>query len=308
METTHTSAVPVGALPKISWRAILAGAIAALALQIVLMMLGSAIGLAIYNPTTSDQPFANFGAGAAVIQGLSAVISLWAGGWIAGRFLARGTETLGGLHGFMVWCVTTVTAVAILATGASWALGGISHTLASGLSAAGRPAAAAIASSDPMGGMKETIVSFTSEGLATPPAGMTAAQTIRSTREVTRAVALFVAADAESKPAKQQALTDTLVAIQGMSEVDAKKMVADWTLTADQMKADANAALQAAETKARAMAEETSNTLAVLSGCYFLAFLLGGVFSIGGGRHGAACAHKRHDAVSIHALCNANLT
>ena len=95
------------------WGAILAGAVTALALQIVLMMLGAGLGLAVYNPITNDNPLTEFGAEAAVIQGITAVLSLWAGGWVAGRFLGRAGLTDGPLHGFFVWGLATIVAMAV---------------------------------------------------------------------------------------------------------------------------------------------------------------------------------------------------
>lgn len=296
---------PVAVSHPLRWGAILAGAVAALALQIVFMMLGAGLGLALYNPTTDENPLADFGAGAAVIQGVSAVISLWAGGWVAGRFLGRIGARSGGLHGFMVWCLATVVAIALLSTGAGWALGDLSKIVGGGLSLAGKPAAAAVGGAtdlakEAMERDRGMLASFAEEGLGNPPAGNNAPGTIRAKREISFAVMrLFTSTDAPTNAANQQALVTLLVQNnQGMSEADARQMVESWTASYQKLKTDLEAAKEAAATRAKEIAEKTSATLAILSLCYFAAFLIGAIFAVVGGRHGGACA-SRHAAADL---------
>src|SRR5690349_21256049 len=82
----------------LSWAAILGGLIGSMALQVLFMMLGAGLGFALYHPITSDSPVENLGTGAIIIQGVSAVFSLWFGGWVAGRFTPRASRASGGLH------------------------------------------------------------------------------------------------------------------------------------------------------------------------------------------------------------------
>jgi hypothetical protein len=82
---------------SVSWGAISAGIAAALAMQVLFMLLGAGLGFAIYTPLTDANPIANLGAGALVVQGISAVFSLWFGGWVAGRFTPTGTHATGWL-------------------------------------------------------------------------------------------------------------------------------------------------------------------------------------------------------------------
>src|SRR5919199_4079268 len=66
---------------RISWGAVFAGAIIALATQIVLALIGMAIGLATLNPTTGASPSGTaLGAGAAIWLVISSLISLFIGG------------------------------------------------------------------------------------------------------------------------------------------------------------------------------------------------------------------------------------
>jgi len=103
----------------ISWGAIMAGATAGLALQVLFMMLGAGLGLAIYSPITEENPVANLSVGALIIHSIGAILSLWLGGWVAGRFTSIHTRSTAWLHGFSVWCVATVGGVVLVTLGAS---------------------------------------------------------------------------------------------------------------------------------------------------------------------------------------------
>ena len=283
------------------WGAIIAGTVAALALQVVLMMLGAGLGLAIYNPITDENPIADLGTGAAVIQGLAAVVSLWAGGWVAGRFTGRAGLKVGCLHGFMVWCLATVAAIVVTTVGAGWALGDLSKIVGGGLSMAGKPLAAAAGGATDLaknslersGGM---LGSFVEEGLSNVARGKSAADGIRAKRELSFAVTRLFTGDSATMADNQQAVVTLLVDNQGMSGADARKMVEGWSAAYQNLKADLEAAKAKLELRAREMAEKTATTLSILSLCAFAAFVIGAVSATMGGKHGGACACKRAEA------------
>ena len=94
----------------ISWRSIIAGAVTAIAISIVMAILGVALGFTIIKPTSSD-PFAGLGTAFGVWSIISVIVSLAAGGYMAGLVSgSRGVE-----HGFMVWA--TVLLVGTLFSG-----------------------------------------------------------------------------------------------------------------------------------------------------------------------------------------------
>ena len=113
---------------RISWGAILAGALVALATQLVLTLIGGAIGLATLDPATGDSPNgATLGIGAAIWLVVSSLIALFVGGYVAGRL---GGTFNGWLHGLATWATVTALTLALLATAAGGLIGA-----ASGLSA-----------------------------------------------------------------------------------------------------------------------------------------------------------------------------
>ncbi|CAK02168.1 TIGR04086 family membrane protein [Bartonella tribocorum] len=87
----------------ISWSAIFAGLVTALATSICLSFLVTALGLSQIDFTSSspfEGSFLSFGTGSLIVM----LISLALGGFVAGRF----AETAGVLHGFLTWALITL--------------------------------------------------------------------------------------------------------------------------------------------------------------------------------------------------------
>lgn len=289
---------------RLSWPAIFAGIVAALALQVLFMMLGAGLGFAIYTPLTDENPIANLGAGAIIVQGISAVFSLWFGGWVAGRFAPVAQRSLGWLHGFIVWCAATVAGVLVVSTGAGWALGDLSKVVGGGLSMAGKPAAAAIGGAgdlakDALKKSDDTVGSFVNEAVSSRRSGANEASAIRAKREIGLAAArLFNPAQADRMDANRSALVATIAANSSLSEAEANRLVGEWTTTYESLKAELADMRDQAEAKARKAADEASTALAIFSLGAFVAFALGAVAASCGGCHGAKVALK-HDGYAV---------
>jgi hypothetical protein len=106
---------------RISWGAIFAGAIIALATQLVLTLIGTALGLATLYPTTGQNPSGTtVGIGAGLWLVISSLVSLFLGGYIAGRL---GGTFNGWLHGLATWAVVTMLTILLLTTAAGGLIG-----------------------------------------------------------------------------------------------------------------------------------------------------------------------------------------
>lgn len=292
-------------LPSVCWGAILAGTVAGLALQVLFMMLGSGLGFALYQPLTDDNPVASLGAGAMVIQGISAVLSLWFGGWVAGRLTPAGVRRSGWLHGFTVWCTAMVAGVIFVSLGAGWALGDLSKLVGGGLSAAGKPAAAAVGGAtdlakDAVQQSDATLASFTDEALGRRATDAPTAENVRAKREIGRAVArLFNPAQPDATRENRSAAVQALVNHAGLSEAEADRTITEWTTAFDQLKADLEALKAQVALKARQAADQAADVLAVFSLCAFVAFLFGAISAAHGGAHGAMCATRRDRGAAL---------
>jgi len=276
----------------VCWGAILAGVSAALALQVLFMMLGAGLGLAIYSPATEDNPVANLSVGALIIHSVCAIIALFLGGCVAGRFSPIHARDTGWLHGFIVWCAATVGGVILVTLGATAMLGGISKVVGGGFSAVGESVSAVAGeAADALEQSGETIASFVDEAVGNLSEDRPASEGIRAKREIAMALGrLFNPAQEGNTAANRAAAVNALVNNTGMSQDEADRTVTEWTDTFERMKADLAELTNAAATKAREAADATASALAKFSLWSFFGFLLGAAAATWGGLLGAKCA------------------
>jgi hypothetical protein len=121
-------------ISRLSVRAILSGLVVAMSVQLVLMLLGAAIGLSAFEP--SGEVTKGVGAGLVAWTVLSLCVSAFIGAWLAG-IVARSVSRRDGLiHGLVLWALVSV-------IGASMVGGAISRTLSGVFGLLGTAATAA---------------------------------------------------------------------------------------------------------------------------------------------------------------------
>ena len=132
-----------GTFKRVSWGAIFAGVVITLVTQLALSVLGLGIGASAINPATEQNPMSGIGTGAGVWFAITTLISLFAGGWVAGRLagIPRATDSL--LHGVLTWGLATLLLFYFLTSTVGAIIGGTFSVLGSGLSAATTAAASA---------------------------------------------------------------------------------------------------------------------------------------------------------------------
>lgn len=94
---------------RVSWGAIFAGTVVVLAVSMLLSILGSAIGMFILDPTSSE-PFSGVFGTVSIWTGVSILIGLACGGFVAGKL--AGAD--GFIHGFVVWSATMIAGVLLV--------------------------------------------------------------------------------------------------------------------------------------------------------------------------------------------------
>jgi hypothetical protein len=97
--TTEGEYTPVAS--RVSWAAILAGAVVALAVYLVLTLLGGAIGLTVSDNVRSG----TLAAGAAVWAVVSTVVALFIGGWVTSQCIIGESRAEAVIHGIIMWGV-----------------------------------------------------------------------------------------------------------------------------------------------------------------------------------------------------------
>ncbi len=93
---------------RISWGAVLAGALTVMAVLFLLNLLGFGIGLTTIDPMTETNTFDGLGTGTIVWWCLANVAALFIGGMVAGRMCGLPSNADGGLHGFLAWALYTL--------------------------------------------------------------------------------------------------------------------------------------------------------------------------------------------------------
>jgi hypothetical protein len=154
----------------VSWAAVLAGAVASCALTLVLLSLGTGLGLSAVSPWgNAGVSTTTFKIGTGLYFIVMAMISSAIGGYIAGRLRTKWTGVhtdevyfRDTAHGFLAWAFASVLGAVLLASPASSLVGGAA-------SGATQAAANAAQSSGPMDGYVDTLLrSDTAQPSANP--------------------------------------------------------------------------------------------------------------------------------------------
>lgn len=269
-----------------AWGAIFAGAVAGLGTHILLMMLLTAIGMGMADPGTDDNPVATFGAGTAIAWTISALISLFIGGWVAGRCAARVHSVSGTVHGFLVWSVGTIAAVLLVSSGAGALIGGAARVVGEGVSAMGRPLAGVADFARQAAEQNTGAITGMIDEVAENPRIREAGGVAAARREIGFAIRqLFREGgnlrDPQARTATVQALTRA-----GISQADADRMVDGWISSMEQMRTQMDQARTALATQAREVADNASKAVAKGAMWGFIGFIFGAVAASLGGRLG----------------------
>ena len=125
---------PLSIIRRISWPAILGGVVVALAVQLLLSLLGLAIGASTIDPLKEQNPMAGLATGTGIWFALTMIISLYAGGWVAGRLAGMNRRLESSLHGILTWAFTALIAFYFVNAMLSSAISGMAGIVKEGAS------------------------------------------------------------------------------------------------------------------------------------------------------------------------------
>lgn len=117
-------------ISRISWPAVFAGALTALAIAFLLNILGLGIGLSAIDLLTEADPLAGLGTGTIVWWTLSNLAALFIGGMVAARMSGLPSNVDGALHGFLAWALYTVVSFSFVTS----AIGSVMNGMAGAVS------------------------------------------------------------------------------------------------------------------------------------------------------------------------------
>lgn len=130
MATAQAADTGHAAVRRVSWGAIFAGAVVALALTIFFTVLGIGLGAAAIDPLEGEGG-GGLGFGSALYLIVTQIIALFAGGFTASRLAGVPRTTAATLHGAAVWGLATIFTAWVAVTGAGALFGAASSVLSS---------------------------------------------------------------------------------------------------------------------------------------------------------------------------------
>ncbi|MET0617358.1 MAG: hypothetical protein ABWZ54_06270 [Luteibacter sp.] len=316
-------ASPVALLNRVSWGAILAGAILAMVLQLVLTLVGAGVGLSTVDPIHYDTPDASsYGMGAAIWWAVSSVLSLFAGGWVAGHLAGAPGRTDAMLHGLVTWGLASLlgaylvaSAVSSVVKGGAMAAGSVASAAGTGIAAAAGPAAdeakkqlqANGITMDSVKAHAQQLLAQTGKPALQPDALKqqadgaadqlnNATQNQPANGEDVASVAQRIIASGSDtvQQADRQALVNVVMARTGASQADAEQRVDTWVTQYQQTRAKLAQVKAEAETKAREAADQAAKATARTALGSAIALVLGAIAAGLGG----ALAGRRYVAVA----------
>jgi hypothetical protein len=272
----------VPALPsRISWGAVLAGGVVAVAVGTMLNILGVAIGASVVDASAGSTPGASsFGIGAGIWLLVANLIGLAVGGYVAARLSGSADGTDSVLHGLAVWAIgfllsavllgNAISGAASTATqGASSVLGGLAQGAGNAASAASGPAGQALQQVDPRQLIERAQQSLRTGG---DPAQMNSDQ---RNAEIAQLLTRRVT-DGNLPQGDRDRLGRLVAAEYNIAPEEAQRRL-------QQVEAQATQAAQDAERRAREAADATATAGAVAAYWVFAAMLLGAVAQVGVG-------------------------
>ena len=297
MSTTYGAAGSAeAARPRVSWSAIFAGVVLVVAIELLLGLLGSGVGLGFVAPNAGGAAdVGGLSAGGFSIGGLSQGVGLWLlastvialaiGGYAAARLAVVARRFDGVLHGLVVWGLTLLLAAWLIGSAVGGLIGGVSSVIGGPVSAVatalGGAASAGGQAAKPdferVSGLDPNLLRQQAESLLQSPTPPDPASMNRADAVQAIGVQLpELAAGGDRMAAAKQRIVAIVAAQAHISSADAEKRVDDAQARFGQAK---EAATQTAQQAARASAAAASH----VSLLGFAGLLIGAIAAGGGG-------------------------
>jgi hypothetical protein len=265
-------------LRRVSWGAILAGVVVALALHVLLSLLGTGIGFATLQPAEPGQTpsAASIGMGAAAWWAISGIVTAFIGGWVAARLAGIPSRGAGTLHGLASWAATILVVLYLISSTATSMIGGALGAMGQAAAGLGNAAGGAVSSATQVatqgaGNPLDQIMGDV-RAAANPNDPQAAGQQLAS------AVQRMMTGEGDAANEARQAAVDVLTR-QGVAPEEAQRRVDEWKQRYDELTTQA-------EQQARAAADAAATGATTAAFYAFIALLLGAIAGALGGRTG----------------------
>lgn len=262
---TETTVQGVGR--RVSWGAVFAGLVVALVTQLTLNVLGLGLGTGMLN-FQDNEPDKALGMSAAIWVVATSLVSLFLGGWTAGRLagIPRGPDSW--LHGILTWCSYTLIVFSLLTTAVGGLVSGIAGLLGKGLAAAGEGIADVAPKAMGAAGISTEQQSGQGQGGVNWDAIKDEAQKLKQSatqpenqqnaKELEQALERTFNRGGQPDPQDREALVDAVAKNTGKSKEEAEQQVARW----EQMYQDARQKAEETKEKVKEKTKEVATTAA----------------------------------------------
>jgi hypothetical protein len=267
IEKTSTLSAPPSSLRRISWGAIIGGAVAAISILLLLNLLGVGIGASTIDPMEGDQPGKGMAIGAGIWFILSFLVALAVGGWASGRLLGVPNRKDGMLHGFITWGVTSMVLLWALTSAIGGLIGGATSILGRTATLAGKGAKSAAPA---VSGIVQQATGMTPQDIQRQAGDVASEPSFQS-------FVSGVLRDGQVNPQDRANLARVISQRRGISQADADAQITQWQEQLAQTKQQLGQKAVQAEDKAASGVSRA----ALVS---FAALLLGAIAAtVGGG-------------------------
>ncbi len=267
---------------SLSWSGIIAGVFAAVAMQLLLNLLGIGIGASSINATQGDQPGQGMAIGAVIWFVLSWILSLAVGAWTACQFSPHGDRRTGALQGFLVWAVATIVVIYLLSTAAGNLIGGTASVIGRTASLVG---AGAKSTAPGVAGIVSRATGITPDQISSQAGDI--ASDPKFQQIVTNAIQ-----NGNFSPSDRDALAGLLVQRGHMTSAEANQSIDKWQMQIE------NGAKSAKETALKVEDKAASGVSATGFGS-FISLLLGLAAAVAGGIFGSRSRSRHLRAVGV---------
>lgn len=261
---------------RISWGAVLSGVAVAIVTHIAMNLLGLSIGASILDPFRSQEMIVEFETATIIWIAASTLVSMFAGGWVAGRLSGITDETDSALHGLSVWAVVTLLTIFFIISGVSRVINGAADVVGAGFSLAGGAAEVIAPEVADAVNVQET----TLQDIEDEARSFQNAEGRATNSQLTVALRRLLRDGADAAPETRQAVVDALVQQAGMTPADANVTVDRWVTTYQQTVDDA-------EAFARDAGEDAADAIAAAAGVAFMSMAIGAFAAGAGGMLGS---------------------
>lgn len=295
------------AIKRVSWGAIFAGALIAVVTGFVLNLLGLGIGLQAFDPASDPDTLGGFGIGQGIWAIISSLLSLFAGGWVAGRLAGMPRKLDGMIHGAVVWALTTLLTLYLLTSGVGRIVSGVTGLIGSGLNAVGQGVAAVAPQAadyiqdnvdvdlTSIQAEAEQLLRETGDPDLQPDALEAEAQAARENLESGAETAdldgaiqqAFGRADGVVRDVDREDLVNVVAARTGQSQAEARQTVSGWETQLTSLRQTASSEVDSLQAGAVNAAESATDFLGTSALIGFLGLVLGALAAGFGGSMGS---------------------